>query len=100
MKYLAKHFLGSRATLEQRPPVIEDSILSIFQPLSNGDTRLEKLHSCSPPPSNYTWYLQWVAFQLSTLPESIKLLVDECSDLGTANLLESKRFRLIFSSVN
>jgi hypothetical protein len=44
--------------------------------------------------------LQWLAFQLSTLPESIKLLVDEGSDLGTANLLESKRFRLIFSSVN
>jgi hypothetical protein len=79
-------------------PDIEDSILSIFQPRSGEDSSLKNAYS--PPPSNCAWYLQLLAFQLTTLPKSIKLLVGEGSDLGIANLLESRQFRLIFISVN
>src|SRR5580700_11242602 len=71
----------------------------MFQPQNDGNPDLEKPQAYSPPLSNYVWYLQWLAFQLSTLPESIKLLLDEGSDPRTENLAESKRFRLIFSSV-
>ncbi|KAI9853127.1 MAG: hypothetical protein M1824_001540 [Vezdaea acicularis] len=86
--------------LEKTPAINRQSILSVFQIGNNENTRPEQLNICSPSRLNYAWYLPWLASQLSALPESIKLLLNEGSDFDTANLLDNRRFSIIFSSVN
>ena len=92
--------LGSSTTINQALRNVDTSILSIFQEQSDENANLGNPYTYLSAPSNLDWYVKWLTCQISTLPESIALLLVKEFDLRTAKLQDNSRFHQIFNSVN
>lgn len=88
--------LGSSSIQSESAQTIHHSILSVLQPQIN-----EKENPYAPSlPADFDWYLNWLCFQISRLPEAEASLLANDSDSGTTSLGETSRFHKIFLAIN